>query len=164
MLGLSGVTHVIWFEGIDDFGPDGGATVQQVRDALQAGVKRIRAKLPKVKVIGATIPSTTGSTLDGFASPELAEKRKALNDFIRSNGGLFDGVIDFDKATADPQTGALRAEFVPDSTMGGAGDGLHLNRAGNLAMADAVDLRLVRPPPPSPRPRPRPTPEDASPD
>ena len=40
----------------------------------------------------------------------------------------------------DPATGQLRPEFVPDSTIGGPGDGLHPNRAGYQAMAGAIDL------------------------
>jgi hypothetical protein len=43
----------------------------------------------------------------------------------------------------DPQTGGLRAEFVPDSTIGGPGDKLHPNRAGYLAMAGSIDLKLL---------------------
>ena len=46
---------------------------------------------------------------------------------------MFDGVIDFDKATLDPQTGGLKPQFVPKSTTGGPGDELHPNRAGYLA-------------------------------
>ena len=69
----------------------------------------------------------------GFA--EQDEKRKALNEFIRTSG-LFDGVVDFDKATLDPATGGLRPEFVPESTTGGPGDKLHPNRAGYLAMGN----------------------------
>ena len=65
-----------------------------------------------------------------------------LNTFIRS-GGLFDGVADFDRATVDSATGGLRPEFVPDSTTGGAGDKLHPNRAGYLAMAMSIDLKLL---------------------
>ena len=37
----------------------------------------------------------------------------------------------------------LRAEFVPDSTAGGPGDKLHPNRAGYLAMAMAIDLKIL---------------------
>jgi hypothetical protein len=51
-------------------------------------------------------------------------------------------VADFDRATVDPGTAGLRAEFVPNSTTGGAGDKLHPNRAGYLAMAEAIDLEL----------------------
>jgi lysophospholipase L1-like esterase len=49
-------------------------------------------------------------------------------------------VVDFDQATIDPATGAMKAEFVPESTTGGPGDKLHPNRAGYEAMAAAFDL------------------------
>jgi lysophospholipase L1-like esterase len=64
--------------------------------------------------------------------------------FIRS-GGLFDAVADFDAVTVDPATGALRSDFVPNSTVGGAGDRLHPNRAGYQAMGSAVDLKILAP-------------------
>ena len=67
-----------------------------------------------------------------------------MNDFIRTSG-TFDGVIDFDHATLDPQTGGLKPEFVPDSTTGGAGDKLHPNRTGYLAMGQAIELDLFKP-------------------
>jgi len=54
-------------------------------------------------------------------------------------------VVDFDKATLDPATGGLKAEFVPESTTGGAGDKLHPNRTGYLAMGQAIDLDLFKP-------------------
>ena len=171
VLSLSGVTHVIWLEGINDFGTAGGATMEQVREAMKAGVARIRAKLPGVRVIGATLTSVATTTSEAHRAPEVEEKRRAFNGFIRNNGGLFDGIVDFDAATADPETKGLRPEFVPDSTTGGPGDGLHPNRAGYLAMGQAVDLRLLTTgpaaaPPPRPRPRPRPAAPaaDATPD
>ena len=167
VLGLSGVTHVIWLEGINDLSTNGSATMEQVRDGLKAGVARIRAKLPGVRVIGATLTGVAGTTSEAHRPPEVEAKRQALNAFIRNNAGLFDGVVDFDAATADPATGGLRPEFVPNSTTGGPGDGLHPNRAGYLAMGQAVDLRLLTggagpatapatSAPPRPRPRPRP--------
>ena len=90
-------------------------------------------------MIGATVCSALGSTTAAHGGPEQDAKRRALNDFIRA-GGLFDAVADFDAATLDPVTGGLRAAFVPDSTVGGAGDWLHPNRAGYLAMAGSIDL------------------------
>ena len=57
----------------------------------------------------------------------------------------FDGVADFDAVILDPQTGGMRAEFVPESTTGGPGDKLHPNRAGYLAMGQAIDLDLLLP-------------------
>ena len=71
---------------------------------------------------------------------------EGINDFIRT-GGLFDGVADFDAATLDPQTGGMRVEFVPESTMGGPGDKLHPNRVGYLSMGSAIDLNLLAAPP-----------------
>jgi hypothetical protein len=56
---------------------------------------------------------------------------------------VFDGVVDFDKATLDSATGELKAEFVPESTTGGPGDKLHPNRAGYLAMGNSIDLDML---------------------
>ena len=56
---------------------------------------------------------------------------------------MFDGVVDFDSATIDPATGGLKPELVPESTTGGPGDKLHPNRAGYLAMGNAIDLDMV---------------------
>jgi lysophospholipase L1-like esterase len=66
-------------------------------------------------------------------------ERRKVNDVIRTSG-VFDHVADFDKATLDSQTGAMKAEFVPESGTGGAGDKLHPNRAGYAAMAVTIDL------------------------
>jgi hypothetical protein len=109
-------------------------------------VSRIRAKFTGVRIIGATLTSALGSTNANHGSPEEDTKRKALNEFIRA-GGLFDGVADFDAATIDPETGGMRAEFVPESTTGGPGDKIHQNRVGYLAMGMAIDLNLLAPTP-----------------
>ena len=68
---------------------------------------------------------------------------------------------DFDGAVTDPTTNGLRPEFVPNSTIGGPGDGLHPNRAGYAAMADAIDLRLlIDAAKPKPKPKPAAKPDD----
>jgi lysophospholipase L1-like esterase len=139
LLGLSGVTAVIWLEGINDFSANGNASVETVQAAMRDIAGRIRTHLPGVRLFGATVTSAVGSA---SGSPERNEKRKTLNQFIRTSS-LFDGVADFDQATLDPHTGGLRAEFVPDSTTGGPGDKLHPNRAGYLAMAMSIDLKLL---------------------
>lgn len=161
VLSLSGVTHVIWLEGINDFGTAGGATAEQVQEGMKSGVARIRAKLRGVKVIGATLTGVGGTTSAAQVGPEVERKRQALNAFIRDSHGLFDGVADFDRAVTDPATNGLRPEFVPNSTVGGPGDGLHPNRAGYAAMADAVDLRLLAEPARL-KPRPKPPAETSS--
>ena len=139
VIGVSGVSAVIWLEGINDLGAN--ATVE-IEAGMKQVVGRLRAALPGVRIIGATVVSALGNASATHGSGQEDVKRKALNQFIRG-GGLFDAVADFDKATVDPDTGQLRAEFVPDSTTGGPGDKLHPNRAGYLAMAWAIDLKLL---------------------
>ncbi len=141
VLSLSGVSAIIWLEGINDLGRNAGATAEAVQAGMKDAVARIRSRAPGIRIIGATVTSAFGAT-NGSAEQDL--RRKALNEFIRTSGN-FDGVADFDKATLDPTTGSLRAEFVPDSTIGGPGDKLHPNRAGYLAMAMSIDLTLFAP-------------------
>ena len=140
VLSLSGVTHIVWLEGINDLSR--GATAETVIAGMQELVKRVRAK-SKIKIIGATITSAFGSTA-AAGTPEVNERRQTINKFIRTSG-LFDAVADFDAATIDPQTGTLRAAFQPNSTIGGAGDKLHPNRAGYQAMGNAIDLAVLAP-------------------
>ncbi len=143
VLTLSGVSHVIWLEGINDFNKPTNAPVETVQAAMQEGVARIRARLPHVRVIGATLTPALGSTNANHGTPEQDAKRKALNTFIRSSG-VFDAVIDFDQVASDPATGQLRPEFVHNTTTGGDGDKLHPNRLGYLAMGMSIDLDLLK--------------------
>jgi lysophospholipase L1-like esterase len=146
VLGLSGVGTVIWLEGINDFGTQGNAGPEAVEAGMTAIVARLRAGLPGVRLIGATLAPALGSSNASHGSAEEDAKRQALNGFIRSSG-LFDGVVDFDQVARDPATGGLRAAFVPDSTIGNPGDGLHPNRAGYAAMGASIPLDLVLPAP-----------------
>jgi lysophospholipase L1-like esterase len=141
VLSLSAVRAVIWLEGTNDFSRNGNAEADAVIAGMREGVARIRARIPGVKVIGATLTSALGSTSAAHGFELQDEKRRTLNEFVR-NGGVFDGVADFDRATTDPQTGAMRREFVPDNTVGGPGDKLHPNRLGYQAMGMSIDLGL----------------------
>jgi lysophospholipase L1-like esterase len=139
LFGLSGLSAVVLLEGINDIGAGASA------DAIIAGMKELvsRVKTKGIKIVGATItPSLTANGNSG--TPDANVRRQAVNAFIRT-GGTFDAVADFDTATVDPQTGALREEFVPNSTIGGAGDRLHPNRAGYQAMGAAIDLKIFAP-------------------
>ena len=140
VLSLSGVTHIIWLEGINDLSR--GTSAEAVIAGMQELVKRVRAR-SKIKIIGATITSGLGNN-GAAGTPEVNARRQTINQFIRTSG-LFDGVTDFDAATVDEQTGGLRAAFQPNSTIGGAGDKLHPNRAGYQAMGNAIDLTLLAP-------------------
>jgi lysophospholipase L1-like esterase len=144
VLALSGITSLIWLEGINDFSKNGNASVDQVVAAMKDGVARLRAKWPQIRVIGATVTSALGSSNAAHGFPEQDAKRKSLNDFIRTSD-TFDGVIDFDKVALDPQSGGLKPDFVPESTTGGPGDKLHPNRTGYLAMGQTIDLDLFKP-------------------
>jgi lysophospholipase L1-like esterase len=136
------VSTIIWFEGINDLNRNANTPVETITAAMAEGVRRMRAGIPGVRVIGGTVLSALGSTNGAHGSPAQDVERRRLNTFIRTSG-LFDAVIDFDAATIDEATGRLRAEFVPDSTTGGPGDSLHPNRAGYLAMAGSIDLGIL---------------------
>ena len=72
-----------------------------------------------------------------FYSAAGEAMRQEVNRWIRS-GGRFDAVVDFDAATrdsADPLR--LKPEIDP-------GDHVHPNDAGNMLMAEAVDLDIFR--------------------
>jgi lysophospholipase L1-like esterase len=144
VISLSAVSHVIWLEGINDFSKNGEASVEDVQNGMKEGVARLKKRIPGVKVIGATLTPALGSTnaSHGFAGQD--DKRKALNEFIRTSG-VFDAVVDFEKATLNPETGQLRPEFVHNTTTGGDGDKLHPNRLGYLAMGMAFDLDDFKP-------------------
>jgi lysophospholipase L1-like esterase len=139
VFGLSGLSAVVLLEGINDISSGASA------DAVIAGVRELvsRVKAKGLRIVGATItPSLHANGNAG--TPDANERRQAVNTFIRTSG-IFDAVADFDAATVDPKTGGLREEFVPNSTIGGAGDRLHPNRAGYQAMGSAVDIKLFAP-------------------
>jgi len=139
VLGLSGLSAVVLLEGINDI--SSGATPDAIIAGMKELVSRVRAR--GIKIVAATItPSLTANGNSG--TPDANARRQAVNTFIRT-GGLFDAVADFDAATVDEATGALREEFVPNSTIGGAGDRLHPNRAGYQAMGSAIQLEIFRP-------------------
>lgn len=145
VLTLSNVKAVIWLEGTNDFSKNGNAEADAVIAGMREGVARMRAAIPGVKVIGATMVSAFGSTSPAHGFELQDEKRKKLNDFIRTPlqaGGVFDGVADFDRVILDEKTGGMKAEFIPDNTVGGPGDKLHPNRMGYQAMGMTIDLSL----------------------
>jgi len=137
VLELSGVASVIWMEGINDFGiseADPDAVIAGISD----GVRRMRAALPGVRLIGATLTSAVNSTL-AHGHPVVESRRQKVNAFLRATD-IFDAVVDFDAVTTNPATGELHAAMQPNGTIGGEGDRLHPNHAGYLAMGFAVDL------------------------
>jgi lysophospholipase L1-like esterase len=140
VLSLSGLSAIVWLEGINDLAQ--GASADEVIAGMREVARRVQAR-GGIKLIAATLTSSVGSTTP-HGTPDAEARRQAINTFIRTSG-LFAGVADFDAATRDDRTGGLRAAFVPNSTVGGPGDRLHPNRAGYLAMGQAIDLTLLGP-------------------
>ena len=137
VLSQSGVRYVIVLESINDIGrlarfltPWDGITAQQ----LEWGLKQIAddAHEHGIKAIGATLTPYVGAA---YYSDKGEQVREAVNDWIRTSGA-FDGVIDFDKITRDPQD-PTRFSSACDS-----GDHLHPGDNGYKAMADGIDLTL----------------------
>jgi len=140
LLSLSGLSGVVFLEGVNDI--SSGSTAEDIITGIRDLVARIRAKGP-IKIVGATITSAYKSNGPG-GSADASERRKTVNNFIRT-GGLFDAVADFEAATMDPDTGSLKPEYQPNSSVGGPGDLLHPNRAGYQAMANSIDLKVFSP-------------------
>jgi len=141
VIGIAGITTVIWLEGINDLG-HANATAEQISEGVRQGVARLREALPGVRIIIGTLTTALNATTGGHGSAEIDTHRRAFNDFVRSSD-LFDGVIDFDAVTIDRSTGEMRPEMCPGSSIGGPGDRLHPNRIGYQAMAGAVDLNMI---------------------
>jgi lysophospholipase L1-like esterase len=139
VLSQAGVGYVVVLEGINDLGHAGtSAPVSETvsADDVTAGLTQLieRAHEKGIKIFGCTITPFEGAA---YFSAERELKRKTINEWIRSGKG-FDGFIDFDKATRDPEH--------PDHILAAydSGDHLHPADAGYKAMGDAIDLALFK--------------------
>lgn len=132
-LAQTGVAYVIVLEGINDIGQGRANPLPSAGDLI-AGHRQLitRAHARGLKIYGATLTPFEGAN---YWTPEGEAKRAALNEWIRT-GGEYDGVIDFDAATRDPnQPTRFLAPY-------NSGDNLHPSDAGYQAMANAIDLSL----------------------
>ncbi len=152
VLAQPGVVNVIILEGINDIGwphmkarpSPNGATPSQgpfaddrvTAQDLIAGLKQIidRAHEHGIRVFGATLTPYVGAD---YYSEDGEVTRQAVNQWIRT-GGAFDGVFDFDAAVRDPNH---PSQFREDYQ---SGDHLHPSAAGYKAMADVIDLSVLR--------------------
>jgi lysophospholipase L1-like esterase len=129
VIAQTGVTHVIVLLGTNDL----GFNVQA--PAIIAGLQQLAAQAHAkgIAVIAGTVTPFHGF----FKDPAKDAQRDAVNQFVRTSRA-FDGFVDFDRAVRDP---ANPESFLPAFD---SGDGLHPNDAGDRAMANAIDLKLLR--------------------
>jgi len=134
----SGVRYLILFEGINDI--EAATRNHQPYDDLERrlewGLTEIAAQAHDrgIRVLVAT--QMTDCRNFQCTWPEGEKARTALNEWIRT-AKLFDGLIDFDRITRDPQHPTqLKEEY-------NSGDYVHPNDAGYKAMADGIDLGLL---------------------
>jgi lysophospholipase L1-like esterase len=140
VLTQSGVTHVILLEGINDigFGAFNPAFAVDANEII-AGYKQIieRAHAMGLKILfGTLLPYYEA----GYFSEAGEAKRQAVNEWIRTSN-LHDGVVDFDEAMRDPSQPGPYPSLLPAYD---SGDNLHPSAAGYAAMAEAVDLKLLK--------------------
>lgn len=137
VLSVPGISHVIILEGVNDIGHAANAGQQPPpASAIIEGYRQMiaRARDRGVKVILATILPYKGA---GYWRPEGEAVRAQVNQWIRTQREAH-GVVDFDRAIADPADPLqMRAQY-------DGGDKLHPGDAGFVAMAAAVDLKLLR--------------------
>lgn len=147
VLNQPGVTSVVLLMGINDISWP-GSTLEPKEpaiqtDALIAGYRQLiaRARSRGVRIVGATLTpfegalTMPGSPIANYYSPAKDAVRQRINAWMRS--GEFDAVLDFDAVVRDPQN-PLRILPAYDS-----GDHLHLGDAGNKAVAESIDLKLL---------------------
>lgn len=136
VLSQTGVTDVILLEGINDIGqlPHNYNT-----DQIIAGMKKIADEVHAkgLRIYAGTLTPYQGTTFPDYFTEEGEITRDKVNEWIHSSG-VFDGVIDFEKALVDPTNSD---KILPAYDVG---DRLHPNDAGYKAMADAIDLSIFK--------------------
>lgn len=137
LLAQNGVRYMIVLESINDIGRLARLTAPEddvTAPMLELGLKQIAdaAHQHGIKAFGATLTPYSGAN---YHSDKGEQVREDVNNWIRTSG-VFDGVIDFDKITRDPEN-PQRFNPLYDS-----GDHLHPNDAGYKAMGDGIDLKL----------------------
>ena len=128
VLGQSGCTAVVIFEGINDIGGSDGRSEQVAKEMIEAFkefVKKVHAR--GIKVYLATITPFGNCFYDkGNYFKEAA--RQTVNNWIRTNKEA-DGYIDFDEAMRDPNNPRQLREELQE-------DWLHPNANGYKVMGE----------------------------
>ncbi len=133
----SGVRYLILFEGINDI--EATTRNHQPYDdlvkQLEWGLAQVAAQAHDRGIRLFVATQMTDCRNFQCVFPEGEKARTALNDWIRT-AKIFDGLIDFDRITRDPQHPTQLLERY------NSGDYVHPNDTGYKAMADGIDLGL----------------------
>lgn len=130
VLAQTSVRTAVVFEGVNDV--RWGATADQVIAGLRELADRGRER--GLRMLAATILPCEG---EARCTAVVDAERVAVNTWIRE-AGVFDGVLDFDAVVRDP---ARPPRMLPAYD---SGDHLHPGDAGLAALAESVDLGLLR--------------------
>jgi hypothetical protein len=137
ILGVSGITDVLFYVGTNDFG-DGVPADESITSLKNMA---IILHTHGIHAIGATLISNVnqaGTTQDTYAA------HIAINNFILSSP-LYDSIADFYTVTADPVTKVLLPQYATHSDPDGTPDYLHVGRAGAEAEASTLDVSFFAP-------------------
>lgn len=132
VLSVAGAKTVIIALGINDV-----QQAPQERDP-QRIVNGLRTLTAEAHARGMRVVGATLMPFRGYATwtPRREAVRRAVNERIRE-GGVFDAVLDFDRAVRDP--------YAPDRLLPAydCGDRLHLNDNGYRMLGRSIDLRSL---------------------
>lgn len=144
VLAMPGVTHAVLMAGLNDVRQKGpardrpGAGAEEVAAGYRQAAQTLQSH--NIKVVGGVLTPILASPVaePAIPGPTTDDKRRALNVLIRQ-GGIFDGVIDFETALDDPvRPGRIRPGAHRE-------DGYHPNDEGHRLMAEAIDPAVFAP-------------------
>jgi len=135
VLHKAGVTTVIWLEGINDIGMAPYATAAQIKAGYIKGIAEMHAA--GLKVLQGTLTPSGGDPDPSYGDAAANQERERINDWILTKSPA-NGVINFAAAVQDPSD---PSQINPAYN---GGDHLHFNVAGYRAMANAINLKLLR--------------------
>lgn len=146
VLAMSGATHLILLEGINDIvwprtvlaGPEEAVTAAQIISGYQQLIAR--AQLTGLKVLLGTLMPFEGTLPEfphgGYYTAEKERCRQSVNSWIRSESDAH-CIVDFDEVVRDP---SRPSRLRPDLD---CGDHIHPNDRGYRAMAESIPLSAL---------------------
>jgi lysophospholipase L1-like esterase len=151
VLAQDGVRYLIVLEGINDIGWPHMRGGEYAGDAVSAAeiIAALRQIAERARAHGIVVYACTLTPFGGafYETPDGEAEREAVNQWIRTSGA-FDGVLDFDKLTRDPNH---LEQFLP---VYDSGDHLHPGDAGYEVMGRAAAELFVPATSTSPSPKP----------